>query len=231
MYYSIVMPRKLPAKPQSKPVIRVAVVDRDPLRLVGFRTLFEGDPGFVLQGYTPGSIFDAQGYDVVLIGSRTGPAMYETMGALKSLDPGVRIIATGNARNEELALRALLAGAKGYLEESVPVEEYKKAIREVYGGSVWASPQILSKFIERVTKIPRPDASAQPLVFSGREREVLNLLVAGRSNREIGIALGIEERTVKMHVASLMRKTGVTNRIALSMHALTHSLLGIGQSE
>jgi DNA-binding NarL/FixJ family response regulator len=60
---------------------------------------------------------------------------------------------------------------------------------------------------------------------------VLHLLVAGHSNREIGNALGIEERTVKMHVAKLMRKAGVTNRIALSVHALTHSLIGVGQAE
>ena len=51
------------------------------------------------------------------------------------------------------------------------------------------------------------------------------MLVAGRSNKEIGSALGIEERTVKAHVAKLMRKVGVQNRIALSVHAITHSLV------
>src|SRR5438477_492617 len=58
-----------------------------------------------------------------------------------------------------------------------------------------------------------------------REKQVLELLVAGRSNKEIGAALGIEERTVKAHVAKLMRKVGVQNRIALSVHAITHSLV------
>ena len=53
----------------------------------------------------------------------------------------------------------------------------------------------------------------------------MKLLVAGRSNKEIGDALGIEERTVKAHVSQLMRKVGVQNRIALSVHAITHSLL------
>ena len=51
------------------------------------------------------------------------------------------------------------------------------------------------------------------------------MLVAGRSNKEIGGQLGIEERTVKAHVAKLMRKVGVQNRIALSVHAITHSLV------
>ena len=51
------------------------------------------------------------------------------------------------------------------------------------------------------------------------------MLVAGRSNKEIGSPLGIQERTVKAHVAKLLRKVGVQNRIALSVHALTHSLV------
>ena len=63
------------------------------------------------------------------------------------------------------------------------------------------------------------------VTFTDREKEVLELLVAGRSNKEIGSALGIEERTVKAHVAKLMRKVGVQNRIALSVHAITHSLV------
>jgi DNA-binding NarL/FixJ family response regulator len=57
-----------------------------------------------------------------------------------------------------------------------------------------------------------------------RQRQVLQMLVAGRSNKEIGAPLGIEERTVKSHVATLMHKVGVSNRIALSVHAITHSL-------
>jgi DNA-binding NarL/FixJ family response regulator len=157
--------------------------------------------------------------------------MYEVMAGLKSLNPEVRIIATGNLRSDEMALRAFSAGAKGYLEESASADEFKQAIRVVSGGSVWASRHLLSKFIERVTNIPRRNAAEEPLVFTEREREVLQLLVSGRSNKEIGAVLGIEERTVKAHVAKLMRKAGVSNRIALSVHALTHSLLGIGQAE
>ena len=68
-------------------------------------------------------------------------------------------------------------------------------------------------------------AANLPLYQPEREKEVLEMLVAGRSNKEIGSALGIEERTVKAHVAKLMRKVGVQNRIALSVHAITHSLV------
>jgi len=63
------------------------------------------------------------------------------------------------------------------------------------------------------------------VTFTDREKEVLEMLVAGQSNKEIGAPLGIRERTVKAHVAKLMRKVGVHNRIALSVHAITHSLV------
>jgi len=218
-------------KSTAKQPIRVAVVENDPLRFVGFRALFEDDGEFALASFSPSSIFNAHGYDLVLIGSRTGPAMYEVMAGLKSLNPTVRMIATGTLHNEELALRALCAGAKGYIEESSSADDFKQAIRIVHSGSVWASRHLLSKFIERVTNVPRRSEAEEPLVFTERERDVLHLLVSGRSNKEIGEALRIEERTVKAHVAKLMRKTGVSNRIALSVHALTHSLLGIGQAE
>lgn len=219
------------AKNVAAEVIRVALVETDPLRSVGFRALFEEDPGFKVKGFTPASIFKVRGYDVVMIGSRTGPAMYDIMIGLKSLNPSVRIIATGNQHSEELALRALCSGAKGYIEESATAEEFRQAVHEVHNGAVWASPQLLAKFIERITAIPRVGTSEAPLVFTEREREVLQLLVSGRSNKEIAAALEIEERTVKMHIASLMRKAGVTNRIALSVHALTHSLLGVNHTE
>jgi DNA-binding NarL/FixJ family response regulator len=74
------------------------------------------------------------------------------------------------------------------------------------------------------------------VTFTDRDKEVLELVVASRSNKEIGSVLGITERTVKAHVAKLLHKVGVQNRIALSIHAITHCLVtwrgttGIGSS-
>ena len=64
--------------------------------------------------------------------------------------------------------------------------------------------------------------------MTSRERQVLEMLVEGRSNKEIAVPLGIEERTVKSHVAILMRKVGVQNRISLSVQAIKHSLVSAG---
>ena len=80
-------------------------------------------------------------------------------------------------------------------------------------------------FIERLGSAPGRVSPAGRASFTDREKQVLELLVAGRSNKEIGSPLGIGERTVKAHVAKLLRKVGVQNRIALSVHALTHSLV------
>jgi len=72
----------------------------------------------------------------------------------------------------------------------------------------------------------RPEVKSLPhFGLTLRETEIAGRIAAGRSNKEIGSALGIEERTVKAHVAKLMRKVGVQNRIALSVHAITHSLV------
>ncbi len=129
----------------------------------------------------------------------------------------------GAGKGDEDILRAIAAGAKGYLYEGALPAEFTRAIRVVHDGSVWAPRRVLSMFIERVITSHRP-AKSGPL-FTERETEVLHLLVEGRSNREIGVALGIEVRTVKMHVARLMQKAGVQNRIALSVFVIRHALL------
>ena len=84
---------------------------------------------------------------------------------------------------------------------------------------------MLSTFIERVSSSTGRIVPAGRVTFTDREQEVLELLVGGRSNKEIGAPLGIGERTVKAHVAKLLRKIGVQNRIALSVHAIAHSLV------
>jgi DNA-binding NarL/FixJ family response regulator len=96
-------------------------------------------------------------------------------------------------------------------------------------GSIWAPRRVLSIFVDRATRPDRTTVVPAAAQFTARETEVLKLLVAARSNREIARTLGIEERTVKAHVAKLMRKVGVENRIALSMYAVTNSIVSRNQ--
>ena len=166
-----------------------------------------------------------QGIDLVLLGNRSGHNLFDLMASLKASRPDLRIIVTGSGMDEETILKAIASGAKGYVDEAASPKEFVQAIRIVNQGSVWAPRRVLSMFIERVSSAPGRIFPAGRVTFTDREKEVLEMLVAGRSNKEIGSALGIEERTVKAHVAKLMRKVGVQNRIALSVHAITHSLV------
>jgi DNA-binding NarL/FixJ family response regulator len=208
-----------------KPLIRVAVVESDPLRFVGFRALFDSEPDFELVSASLPDISSQQNIDLVLLGNRNGQNLFDLMASLKATRPDLRIIVTGSGMDEETILKAIASGAKGYVDEAASPSEFVQAIRVVNQGSVWAPRHVLSMFIERVSTSPGRIFPAGRVTFTDREKEVLEMLVAGRSNKEIGAALGIEERTVKAHVAKLMRKVGVQNRIALSVHAITHSLV------
>ncbi len=208
-----------------KPHIRIAVVESDPLRFVGFRALFDAESDLELVSSTVSDLASRKDVDLVLLGSRNGQNLFDVMASLKASRPDLRIIVTGTGADDETILKAVAAGAKGYVDEAASPAEFVQAIRIVHQGSVWAPRRVLSIFIERVTSSPGRIFPAGRVTFTDREKEVLELLVAGRSNKEIGAALGIEERTVKAHVAKLMRKVGVQNRIALSVHAITHSLV------
>ena len=80
-------------------------------------------------------------------------------------------------------------------------------------------------FVDQAYRSSEHGVFANRRPFTSREKEVLGMLVAGCSNKEIAAPLGIEERTVKAHVAKLLRKVGVSNRVMLSVHAITHSLV------
>jgi DNA-binding NarL/FixJ family response regulator len=208
-----------------EPRIRIALLENDPLRVVGFRTLFESEPGFELVPASLPELAGLQEADLALLsGSRNTHNLFDLIASLKAARPNLRIIVTGSG-DEETILKAIVAGAKGYVDEAASPAEFVQAVRAVRQGSVWAPRRVLSMFIERVSSAPGGIFPTGRVTLTHREKEVLEMLVAGRSNKEIGSPLGICERTVKAHVAKLLRKVGVQNRIALSVHALTHSLV------
>jgi DNA-binding NarL/FixJ family response regulator len=209
----------------ARPRIRIAVVESDPLRLVGFRALFEAEPEFELAATSLEEVKTQSKCELVLLGGRGGNNPFDLVAELRCSRPDLRVVVTGTGATDETILKALAAGAKGYVDEAAPAGDFIMAMRVVNSGSVWAPRRVLSMFIERVTTANSPLYPAGKVVFTDREQQVLELLVGGSSNREIGAVLNIEERTVKAHVAKLMRKVGVQNRIALSIHAITHSLV------
>ena len=212
-------------KPSKKNPIRISVVESDPLRFLGLHAIFASEADMQVRAVTLSTILHNPNEDVVLITSSKGPTLHAAMGALKAVRPGLPVIVTGPGNRQDDILRAISCGAKGYIPEEATAAELKRAIREVYAGSVWAPGNVLATFIDLATTSARKFHSEPEERISERELEVLRLLVSGCSNKEIADQLGIEERTVKAHVAQLLRKVGVQNRIALSVHAVTHALL------
>jgi len=210
------------AAPTKKPLIRIAVVESDPLRLAGFHVLFDSEPDFELISASMPDTATLINVDLILLGNRKGQNLFDLMASLKATRPDLRIIVTGSGMDEETILKAIAEGAKGYVDAAASPADFVQAIRIVSQGSVWVPRRMLSMFIERASRRSLPTGQ---VAFTDRETQVLKMLVEGRSNKEIGTPLGIEERTVKAHVAKLMRKVGVENRVALTVHAITHSLV------
>ena len=207
--------------------VRIAVIENDPLRFVGLCALLGPDRGLELISTTIAEFGGHQNVDVVLLGGRGRPDLFEVISSLKKLHPGARIIVMGSGIDEETILKAIAAGAKGYVDEAAAAAEFVQSIQTVRHGSVWAPRRVLSLFIERATSSPGRVFPAGRASFTAREQEVLEMVAIGRSNKEIAAPLAIAERTVKAHVAKLMRKVGVQNRIALAVHAVTNSLVPV----
>src|SRR5580700_8703922 len=115
--------------PIKKPLIRLAVVESDPLRFVGFRALFDSEPDFELISASLSEISALQGIDLILLGNRNGQNLFDLMASLKAARPDLRIIVTGAGIDEETILKAIASGAKGYVDEAATPAEFAQAIR------------------------------------------------------------------------------------------------------
>lgn len=145
---------------------------------------------------------------------------------IKRTRPDIRQLVIGPAGNDEAVLRALMAGAHGYVDASVGPYAMRVATESVLTGCIWAPRKLLSVLIERLLQLQGPALALAVPVLSPRERQVLDLIMQARSNREIAMELRIEERTVKAYVANLLRKTGTENRVCLSVQATQESMRG-----
>ena len=208
-----------------KAMTRIAVLESDPLRFVGFRSLLESQSDFEILAAPLSEIAPGENVNIALVANRRNQNLFEVVCNLKAVRPGMGILVTGPAHDDETILGILALGAKGYVQDGAPPSEFVQAIRAVNQGSLWFSRRVLALFIDRAFSVRGKNSVAHG-TLTDREKQVLKMLVTGLSNREIGGPLGIEERTVKAHVSKIMRKVGVQNRIALSVHAITKSLVG-----
>ena len=159
----------------------------------------------------------------------SSPDRLEALETVRRARPDIRSIVIGPGGDDELIQNSIIAGARAYVDENAGPQQVRHAIDVVTAGSIWAPRRLLSSLIDRLLALPPASAEKGEFHLTDRERQVLELILLARSNREIGSQLGIEERTVKAHVGRLMRKTGADNRIELSLHALNRSLISSTQ--
>jgi DNA-binding NarL/FixJ family response regulator len=160
----------------------------------------------------------------LILDMRNESFWHELILMVRRTRPEIRLIVLGAGGRDEMVLRSILEGARAYLDQSAGPLEIRQAVDGVVQGEIWAPRRLLSAAIDHLLAQPAASASAGPPELSRRERQVLELIMKAYSNREIAQELAIEERTVKSYVASLMRKSGVDNRVALSVHATQDSI-------
>lgn len=200
--------------------LNIGLLDFEPLRVAGFESVCEPLPHVKIVPTTlPQALTDPE-LDMVMLGLHNLSESFDLLARLKAAQPHLKMIVMGAESDEDTIISAIAAGAKGYLEERATPEQVIMCIDVVASGSIWAPRKVLSAFVDRILN-PADNKPVQRhnLTFTKREEEVLQLLQAARSNREIARTMGIEERTVKSYVAKLIRKAGVENRIALSVRA------------
>lgn len=139
--------------------------------------------------------------------------------------PETEVIALTSVLEDEAVMKAMRAGAIGYLLKDTQAEELRRAIKAAAAGQVQLSPQAAARLMREVKA---PDS---PEKLTERETDVLRLLALGRANKEIALELVIGEKTVKTHVSSILRKLNVPSRTQAALHAVRIGLVSIQGAE
>ncbi|HOA89485.1 response regulator [Propioniciclava tarda] len=206
-------------------MIRVLVVDDHPVIRGGLAALLSGEPDLQVvasaaSGEEALAMVDDVRPSLVLCDLRLGPGIdgVEVTTALRALPdpPAVLILTTFD--NDSDIVRAVMAGAAGYLLKDAPAEAIADGIRDAIAGRLVLTPELLGRVSDRMTK-GVPD-------LSERELAVLREVALGRTNREVAKALFISEATVKTHLVHAYSKLGAGNRTEALARARDHGLLG-----
>lgn len=207
----------------SEGTIRVALADDQRLLREGLRIILEAAPDMLVvgeaeDGIAATTLAATEQPDVMLIDirmpRRDGIAATEI---IHHTHPSVRIILLTTYDTPELVIEGLRAGAVGYVLKDCSAEELYTAIRAVARGQVLLQATSAAQLLAGLSPIalpssPPPQSIAEKLGLTERERDVLRLIVQGRTNREIAAELYVSEATVKTHINHLFSKLGARDR-------------------
>jgi DNA-binding NarL/FixJ family response regulator len=206
-------------------VIRLCIVENETLVREGLRRVLELDPelqvvGEARDGMEALELFARLKPDVALLDVRM-PRL-DGVGVLQALRGSLPCLVLTTFDDADAFLAAVRAGARGYLLKDASPAELGEAIRCVARGGSWLKPSVTDNVLRALRDEP-PAKEDEKL--TGRETEVLRLLAGGYSNREIGLALGVAERTVKNHVSSILAKLCVRDRTRAVLKAISQRLI------
>lgn len=224
----------------SKNTIRVLIADDQQLVRAGFRMLIEAQPGFAVLGEAVDGLEAVRLVrearpDVVLMDIRM-PVMdgiEATRILARSRDTSAtRVIILTTFDLDRYVYEALRAGASGFLLKDTPPADLLKAIAVVASGEAMLDPSVTRRLIERFAQLPssRTGDPAALTALSAREAEVLRLIAKGFSNAEIAKELVVNETTVKSHVAHLLMKLNLRDRVQAVVFAYESGFITPGAS-
>lgn len=201
--------------------IRVLVVDDHPIMRIGIAAIIEATPDMTTvaqagSGEEAVELFEKHLPDLTLMDLRLpGMSGVEAIRTVISRHRNAKFVVLTTYEGDEDIHQALEAGARSYIIKGMPHDVLVNALRRVHAGGRHL-PLPVSRALS--SRMPNSDLSA-------REREVLNLIVRGRSNKEIATDLSITESTVKCHVSAILMRLNVTDRTQAVVTALQRGLI------
>ncbi len=212
-------------------VVRLVVVDDDPMVRAALRMMLGGDSGLVVvaeasDGEEALRVVPASDADVVLMDIRM--PVRDGLSATEELlaaDPALKVIVLTTFDTDDMVLRALRIGAAGFLLKDTPPARLVEAIRTVASGQPMLSPSVTAQLIAAVNRTDRAaeeqdrTRSARDALdtLTERERDVADAVARGLSNADIAAELYMGVPTVKTHVGRLFTKLGVENRVQVAI--------------
>ena len=200
---------------------RVLVADDDDLMRAGLIELLTADPDIEIAGEA------ATGREAVQRARRLNPDVVLMDVRMPDLDgisatrelctvaPQVRILILTTFELDDYIFSALRAGASGFLLKRTRPEDLIAAVHTVAAGDGLLAPSVARRVIDRMAQQPTPELADQARLnaLTAREREVMQLVARGLSNREIAVALAVEESTIRTHVKRILMKLNLRDRI------------------
>jgi DNA-binding NarL/FixJ family response regulator len=217
-------------------VIRVLVADDQTMVRAGFRLILSTEPDIDVVGEA------ADGAEAVQAARRLRPDVtlmdvrmprLDGIAATRQLvaeDPPVtRVVVLTTFDVDSHVYDALRAGASGFLLKNAPPEELVTAIRQVAAGGALLDPAVTRRVIEEFARTPAPGPPPREVAaLTERELEVLQLVARGLANVEIAATLVVSEATVKTHVARMLAKLGLRDRVQAVVYAYERGLVRPG---